>query len=120
MRPKKELNIQVGANIQAARTKANYTQEQLSELLGMTPNHLSAIERGVSGVSIENIQKLCVLLGISADRLLFGEPDADSFNVELAEQLSRVQPEHRPQVKKVLSALLEVLNAVDKNKGKDS
>ena len=69
MREKKAVNILVGANIQAAREKAGYTQERLSEIVGITPNHLSAIERGVSGASLELLQKLCGLFGVSADYL---------------------------------------------------
>ena len=41
-------------------------------MLGMTPNHLSAIERGASGISLEALQRLCRLLGVSADRIILG------------------------------------------------
>ena len=77
MREKKAINVQIGTNIQLARERAGYTQERLSELVGLTPNHLSAIERGVSGASLEVLQKLCPLLGVSADHLLFGAGNAD-------------------------------------------
>ena len=50
MREKKDINIEIGGNIQVAREQAGYTQDTLSEMLGMTPNHLSAIERGASGI----------------------------------------------------------------------
>ena len=43
MREKKDINIEIGGNIQVAREQAGYTQDTLSEMLGMTPNHLSAI-----------------------------------------------------------------------------
>lgn len=55
MRQKKEINVRIGANIQSARERAKYTQEELSEMIGVTPNHLSAIERGASGASLETI-----------------------------------------------------------------
>ena len=48
MREKKDINIEIGGNIQVAREQAGYTQDTLSEMLGMTPNHLSAIVRGAS------------------------------------------------------------------------
>ena len=48
------------------------TVTALSEMLGMTPNHLSAIERGASGISLEALQRLCRLLGVSADRISLG------------------------------------------------
>ena len=72
MREKKDINIEIGGNIQVAREQAGYTQDTLSEMLGMTPNHLSAIERGASGISLEALQRLCRLLGVSADRIIFG------------------------------------------------
>ena len=61
MREKKDINIEIGGNIQVAREQAGYTQDTLSEMLGMTPNHLSAIERGASGISLEALQRLCRL-----------------------------------------------------------
>ena len=61
MLEKKDINIEIGGNIQAAREQAGYTQDTLSEMLGMTPNHLSAIERGASGISLEALQRLCRL-----------------------------------------------------------
>ena len=80
MREKKDINIEIGGNIQVAREQAGYTQDTLSEMLGMTPNHLSAIERGASGISLEALQRLCRLLGVSADRIIFGtdEPEAEA------------------------------------------
>ena len=108
MREKKAINIQIGANIQTARERANYTQEELSELLGLTPNHLSAIERGVSGISLDALQKLCRLLGISADTLLFGEPEADDEVLVLARQIAGLEPARRARVKRILSIVLEL------------
>ncbi len=79
MQEKKPINIRVGANIQCLREERHYTQEGLSEKIGVTPNHLSAIERGVSGVSLELLEKLCGVLMVTSDRILFG-PAADGTN----------------------------------------
>ena len=87
MRKKKEINIRVGKNIQSAREAAKYTQEELSELLEITPNHLSAIERGVSGATLETLEKLCKLFCVSSDRLLFGQDNSNLFVEEIAVQL---------------------------------
>ena len=109
MRPKKEINIRIGSNIQAARERANYTQEQLSEMLGLTPNHLSAIERGASGASLETIEKLCQVCGVSADFLFFGNEEKSGFADEISMQLSHINPEYHPQIKKIHAALIELL-----------
>jgi len=108
MREKKTINIQIGTNIQFAREAAGYTQEKLSELVSLTPNHLSAIERGVSGASLEVLQKLCPLLGVSADYLIFGQSGTDDEALILARQISNITPERKEHVKKVISALLEL------------
>ena len=113
MRPKKKINERIGQNIQAAREAGRYTQEQLSEKLGVTPNHLSAIERGVAGASFELIERICRTLNVSADYLLFGEADMDAPILRIAQQLNEAAPEQREQVKKVLAALLEMLKGGD-------
>lgn len=107
MRAKKDVNVQIGANIQLAREQAGYTQDELSELIGITPNHLSAIERGISGITLENLQKLCRLLGVSADYIVFGEVKCNEESV-IARQLASVDPKYKKQIKKALAALLEL------------
>ena len=108
MERKKEINIEIGRNIQDARMKAGYTQEELSELLDLTPNHLSAIERGASGVSLESLKKICRILGISADSILFGPSADDDRMLSMAAQIARIPPECRRQVEKAMAAMLEM------------
>ncbi len=74
MQRKKNLNVEIGANIKRARERAGLTQERLSELIGIGPKSLSAIERGVVGISLASLCKVCKVLSISSDTLLFGEP----------------------------------------------
>lgn len=108
MRSKKGINIEIGSNIQAAREQAGYTQEQLSEVLGLSPNHISAIERGVSAISLDAVRKICCLFGISADTIIFGNNKQGDDIYKIAQQLSRIKPEYQPQIKKIISALLEL------------
>lgn len=113
MRSKKDINIEIGANIQTARERAGYTQERLSEILNITPNHMSAIERGASGISLESLQKLCRILGVSADFIIFGAVELDSEGQHIARQLASIRPEYRAQINKMLSALLELSAIMD-------
>lgn len=109
MREKKEINIAVGNNIQLVREEAGYTQDTLSELLDITPNHLSAIERGVSGISLETLQRLCRLLGVSADRILFGLDAQEQETLAIARRITDVKPENRKQIRDLLSIILDML-----------
>ena len=39
--------IAIGARIKAARERVHLTQEQLAEIIDISPTHMSVIERGV-------------------------------------------------------------------------
>ncbi len=92
MNDKKEIDILVGANIKREREKAGYTQERFSELIGIGPKSLSAAERGVVGVSLSTLLKICQVLSISSDVLLFAESQSNAVQ-GLAQQLQRLTPE---------------------------
>ena len=42
-----------GRRIKEMRKKAGYTQAELAEKLGITPDGMSSIERGKNGVSVD-------------------------------------------------------------------
>ena len=76
MREKKEVNVQIGTRIRFARERSNMTQEQLAEKLDCSPQFVSDLERGVVGLSIPTLKKLCLSLCVSSDSILFAEtPD---------------------------------------------
>lgn len=54
-----------GQNLKHFRKLNKITQEELSERLGITPNHLSRIENGKSFVTAEVLDALCVIFKIS-------------------------------------------------------
>lgn len=72
MRIKKEINIQIGEQIKLARERAKLTQEHFSERIDVSPQYVSDLERGVVGVSIATLKRICTVLGVSSDQILFG------------------------------------------------
>ena len=71
-----DSNYYIGANIRTARMRADLTQEKMSELIGVTPQYLSDLERGLVGTSIATLIRICNELNVSADFILFGSSDA--------------------------------------------
>lgn len=59
----------LGMNISFYRRKNNYTQLQLAELLDIDRSHMSAIELGNVGASLDVIFKLCRVLEIKPSEL---------------------------------------------------
>ena len=95
MRVKKDINVEIGARARKAREQANMTQERLAERLECSPQFISDMERGVVGISLSTLKKLCLTLGVSSDSILFGtEPEssldalADRCRVLSKEQFS--------------------------------
>ena len=72
VREKKEINIEIGARVRQAREQARMTQERLAERLECSPQFISDMERGVVGISLSTLKKLCLTLGVSSDSILFG------------------------------------------------
>ena len=67
----KELEYKaIGKRIKIARIKADLTQEKLSEMIGVSPTHLSNIETGSTRVSLKTIVSIANALHITSDDLL--------------------------------------------------
>lgn len=60
----------IGKRIKIARIKADLTQERLSELVGVSPTHLSNIETGTTRVSLTTLVGIANALSITSDDLL--------------------------------------------------
>ena len=60
----------IGKRIKIARIKADLTQEKLSEMVGVSPTHLSNIETGTTRVSLNTIINIANALHITSDDLL--------------------------------------------------
>lgn len=57
MREKKDINIYIGNEIRIARERAGLTQEQFGEMVSLGTKNISAIERGVTGITISTLKK---------------------------------------------------------------
>jgi transcriptional regulator with XRE-family HTH domain len=68
--PVKELRKTLGGNIRKARKRLGITQEQLAELLEMSPEVYGRMERGLIFPRVERLVDICGKLGVSADQLL--------------------------------------------------
>ena len=103
---RKDLNILVGANIKREREKAGYTQDRFSELLGIGSKSLSSVERGVVGVSLPTLMKICDILHISSNVLLY-EPARENNVDSIVLQLKMLSAEQFQIASDVMTKLIE-------------
>ena len=74
--------IKIGRFIAACRKRANLTQLQLADKLGITDKAISKWERGITMPDTSIMLELCDILGISVNELLSGE----KINMEKSSQ----------------------------------
>ena len=74
------INEHIGKVCQQYRLKNNLTQNQVSELTGLEPRHISQIERGLSKGSIDTLIKLCNAYKITPDIILYDLLDDEIKN----------------------------------------
>lgn len=77
---KDNANKHIGKICQQYRLKNSLTQNQVAELTGLEPRHISQIERGMSKGSIDTLIKLCNAYQITPDIILYDLLDDDIKN----------------------------------------
>ena len=107
MKEKKKLNILLGSRIRDAREAAGLTQERFAEIVSFAPKNVSDIERGVVGISIEALIRICENLSISADDILFGSRDKNQVE-HITERLANLSPEQFALAAEMINKLLEI------------
>jgi transcriptional regulator with XRE-family HTH domain len=63
----------LGERVKARREELGLTQLQLAQALGVTPQHISVIEKGKRSPSLESLAKLAQELGVTTDFLITGK-----------------------------------------------
>ena len=74
---KTNITKHIGNKFQEYRLKNNLTQNQVAEITGLEPRHISQIERGLSKGSIDTLLKLCNAYKITPDIILYDLLDED-------------------------------------------
>jgi len=63
----------IGQRIRQRRESLKLTQKQLADALGLTPQHISAIEQDKRLPSIQSLAKFAEQLGVNIDYLVTGK-----------------------------------------------
>ena len=106
MKEKKQINIEIGQRIKQNREAAGLTQEALAEMIGLGVKHVSAIECGAVGVSLNTIRTLCKVLSISSDALLL-ENTGKNDVAAMTARLERLSPKQYKIAEDMLNKLIE-------------
>ena len=90
--------------IRKAREEMGYTREKFAEKLDVSVSYLAELERGRTGISVKMLIKVCNVLGLSADYVLFGtERTEDELRLDA---IRRIDEKYLPLMDKVIEELL--------------
>ena len=109
----KNVKKSVGKKIKFFREKCGFTQEELSERVGLSQNYLSSIERGLSFPSPGKLVLIIDELDISADQLF---EDVIKNSVQMKSSLLSEKIQHLPidGQKFILSVLAVLIQEIEK------
>lgn len=92
--------------IRKAREEMGYTREQFAEKLDVSVSYLAELERGRTGISVKLLTKVCGILGLSADYVLFGhQRDGETLR---ADKLRHIDSRYLPLLDQIISELLSL------------
>ena len=106
----REIARKVGQRIRQYRKQAGLTQEKLSEIVDLSPNYFSDIERGKSFPSLEKFVEIANALNVSADDL-FCDSVKRSDHVlaeEITKKMELLSAEEKAKISAVIDAFLGV------------
>ena len=103
------MDLQViGQRIKMAREARNLSQEDLAEMVDLSPSHISVIERGVKTTKLDTFVAIANALEVSADALLVDVVDHSVLGVtnELYDMISRVSKKDQKRILNAVRAFI--------------
>ena len=103
----------IGKRIQEYRKKKGMTQEELSEIIDITPHFLSSLERGVYNIKLGTLVKILNTLDISADEV-FCDVVNKSFSVTSTRLSQKLEELPKNEQERILAVVDTMINSAKK------
>lgn len=88
----------MGRRLQFYRKNLHLTQEQIAEKLDISVKHYSELERGLTGISVDDLISISDILGVNIDYLLKGSDYTSSIPDELIDLLNSMTDVQKQKV----------------------
>ena len=99
----------IGLRIRHTRTKSNMTLDQLAELLGTSREHISRVENGERGISLELLVDISNKLKVPIAELLADNLTASGINDD---DLHYIMLDCTKQQEKIITKTAQALKAI--------
>lgn len=91
---KKNINLEIGERVRLTRMSRGFSRDTLAELLGISTLFLGYIECGQRGMSLNTLQKMCVVLNVSADYLILGRESSEDSLEQIIDAVKELEPKY--------------------------
>ncbi len=95
----------IGKRIQQRRKQQGFTQEQIAEMMNVSVQMVSNLERGNKSVRIENLINLCQILNVSTDYILLGKENPSDINTIISD-ISKLTEKERNMIRVIINFCL--------------
>lgn len=97
---------EIGKRIRRVRESNDFTREQFSEKIEITPQFLAELENGTKGMSFDTLSRICRYYA-SADYILFGR-ESSNISTPAAQALKKIPEKYSEEVSAIMEALLRI------------
>ena len=97
----------LGERIKSRREELGFTQLQISQVLGVTPQHISVIEKNKRAPSLDSLAKLAQELGVTTDYLITGKESVVSDIIPVIKADKTLNLEVKNALVRLVQALYE-------------
>lgn len=104
-----DLLVEMGQRLVARRKQLRLKQDEVAEMADLTTQTISTAETGKKALRPENIVKLCEVLDISADYLLFNQISDRDISI-LSEKVSTLSPEQYRHLEDIITSFIAAVS----------
>ena len=100
------IEQEIGKRIKELRKQRKIPQERLAEMIGISPNYLSALERGAYNIKLELLVQIIDCLDCTADDI-FHDVIKNGYQnraSRLSDEIALLPPEEQQRIFEVLDA----------------
>ena len=103
------IEQEIGRRIKALRKQKKIPQDELAEMIGISPNHLSALERGAYNIKLDLLVQIMDCLDVTADDLFRDVIKNGYLNhaSRLSDEIALLPEEEQKRIFEVLEVLVK-------------
>ena len=102
-----DFRVEMGIRMKEQRKRLHLTQELMAEKLNISIKHYGSVERGLAGLSLENLVEVSNILGVGLDYLVKGIHETDDYTPDKLKEMYLKFPQDKRQH---IIELLEVIS----------